>query len=162
MTHDIRNEDWYRTAYAAACQRHPDDLDQLGSPQHLHFERVALRLLRLFPEATRGQVEAALLHDALEPGAGPPVDLAGLGVTDEAIRIIERITLPADGRTYLQYIADLAASGDIAAVQVKLADNLDATEVYSSRPTRAAQAMIEDTYNPSRRILQDALIRNAS
>lgn len=152
---------WFRAAMAFVRVRHGDRQDALGAPYYRHFERVAERLIRLFPAATRGQIEAALLHDLLEPG-GDPVDLAALDLDPEAVRIIRLITLPTDGRSYLQYAADLAASGDVPAIQVKLADNLDATEFYSTRAEAAAQRMMLDQYDPTRRILQNALIAAAA
>lgn len=159
MTTDVPSQDWYRSAVAFVRQRHAGKRDALGAPYHLHFERVAARLLRLFPTATRGQIEAALLHDALEPGDGKIADLGALGLDPEAVRIIAAITLPQDGRSYVQYIADLAATGDVPSVQVKLADNLDATEFYSSRPSLEARAVLRDRYDPCRLLLQAALIR---
>ncbi len=161
MTSPVHDQDWYRAAIALVRQRHGGKTDALGHPYHLHFERVADRLMRLFPRASRGQVEAALLHDALEPGAGTPLDIAAIGLDEEAVRIIRHITLPTDGRSYLQYVADLAATGDVAAVEVKLADNLDATEFYSTRTDAAAMALLADRYDPSRRLLQQALIDHA-
>jgi len=161
MTHEVQGQDWYRNLLKVVEETHRGETDKLGNAQSEHFERVTLRLLRLFPQATRGQVEASMLHDALEPGR-PAIDLEAAGVTEEAVRILKLITLPTDGRTYLQYMEDLGDTNDVAAIQVKLADNLDATEIYSSLTTREAQHMVEGVYNPSRRILQDALIRNAS
>ena len=161
MSHAIEDQDWYRTARDSVRQRHVGKVDKLGAPYHDHFERVAQRLLRLFPNASRAQVEAALLHDALEPGESDAEALARLGVSPEGIAIVQRISLPRDDRSYLQYAADLAASGDVAAIEVKLADNLDATEFYSTRATAEALKMITDQYDPSRRILQEGLIRAA-
>ena len=78
-------------------------------------------------------MQAALLHDALEPKGCSIEELLAHGVTAEAIAIIHHISLPQDGRSYLAYIQDLAGSGDVAAIQVKLADNLDAVEFYATR-----------------------------
>jgi (p)ppGpp synthase/HD superfamily hydrolase len=160
VTDAVHDQQWYGAALAFVRSRHQGRLDALGAPYYQHFERVAHRLVRLFPNATRGQIEAALLHDVMEP-ADVPVDLTSLDLDSEAARIIARITLPTDGRSYLQYAADLAASGDVAAIQVKLADNLDATEFYSTRPDPSAQHLVLEQYDPTRRILQDALIAAA-
>jgi (p)ppGpp synthase/HD superfamily hydrolase len=154
----IENEEWFRRARDEVRVRHTGKTDKLGAPYHEHFERVADRLLRLFPAATRPQVEAALLHDALEPGGTTEANLEAIGVTPEALRILRHITLPTDGRSYLQYIADLAATGDREAIEVKLADNLDATEYHSTRATTESRALMAETYDPSRLMLQDALI----
>ena len=55
-------------------------------------------------------------------------DLAVQQLVD--LTVIERITLAADGREYLEYSCGLARSGDTAAIEVKLADNLDAVDVF--------------------------------
>ena len=120
-----RQEGWYRAAWALVLERHADGTDKLGRPMIEHFERVAQRLLDQFPQASPAQIQAALLHDALEPGGFEPDKLRERGVFDDAIRMIERISLPKDGRTYLQYAADLAASGDLEAVAVGLHEALD-------------------------------------
>ena len=69
-------------------------------------------------------------------------------MTPEALRILRHITLPTDGRPYLQYIADLGATGDREAIEVKLADNLDATEYHSTRATAESRAIMAETYDP--------------
>jgi len=153
----VQDQPWYLAAMTFVRTRHNGRVDALGAPYYQHFERVAHRLMRLYPQATRGQIEAALLHDMLEPD-GQPEALDALHLDPEAVRILGRITLPTDGRSYLQYAADLAASGDVAAIQVKLADNLDATEFYSTRSDAAAQKMVLDQYDPARRILQSGLV----
>ena len=158
MTRPTEAQDWFRRARDEVRARHAGKTDKLGAPYHEHFERVADRLLRLFPHATRAQIEAALLHDALEPGNTDAAALTALGVTEDAVRILRRITLPTDGRTYLQYVADLGATTDREAIEVKLADNLDATEYHSTRTDPASRVAMQDIYDPSRRMLQDALI----
>ncbi len=158
MTRGIEGEDWYCRARDEMRVRHAGKTDKLGAPYHAHFERVADRLLRLFPAASRPQVEAALLHDALEPGGTTIAALEAIGVTPEALRILRHITLPTDGRSYLQYISDLGETGDREAIEVKLADNLDATEYHSTRASAESRAIMAETYDPSRLMLQDALL----
>ncbi len=152
---------WYRRTLAFVMERHAGKTDALGWPYYQHFERVAARLVRLYPKASRAQIEAALLHDALEPGGPGPVDLDGLELDPATAAIIRRITLPTDDRDYLTYAAELAATGDVPAIEVKLADNLDATEYYGSRSDAKAQALAVERYDATRRILQSALIAAA-
>src|SRR5690606_11422558 len=92
-----QTEPWFRTVFAFVKKRHDGKTDELGRPYYQHFERVANRLVMRFPGASPAQVQAALLHDAFEPGGTEPAALRANGASDEAIRIIERITLPTDG-----------------------------------------------------------------
>jgi len=153
----VKSEAWYQATLAFVQKRHLGKVDKLGWPYYQHFERVADRLVRLFPEATPAQVQAALLHDALEPGECSVEELQVEGIVSEAIAIIQRISLPQDGRTYLEYVRDLVGSGHVAAIQVKLADNLDAVEFYSTRTDSESKNVLETRYDPSRKMLQDGL-----
>jgi (p)ppGpp synthase/HD superfamily hydrolase len=154
----VKSEAWYQETLAFVQKRHLGKADKLGWPYYQHFERVADRLIRLFPQATPAQVQAALLHDALEPGECSIEDLQAQGIVPEAIAIIQRISLPQDGRAYLEYVRDLVGSGDVAAVQVKLADNLDAVEFYSTRTDSESKRILETRYEPCRKMLQDGLL----
>ena len=153
----VKSEPWYRSTLAFVQKRHEGKVDKLGWPYYQHFERVADRLIRLFPDASQAQIQAALLHDALEPGECSAEELKTEGIVSDAIAIIQRISLPQDGRTYLEYVRDLVASGDVAAVKVKLADNLDAVEFYSTRTDPESKQILETRYEPSRKMLQEGL-----
>lgn len=148
---------WYQAAWALVLERHTDHRDKLDRPMVEHFARVAARLLALYPAATPAQVQAALLHDAFEPGGYPEDELQRRGVLPDAIRMIRRITLPTDARTYLQYAADLAATNDVEAVQVKLADNLDAIDLFSTIGTPEALQRVQKQYLPSKAVLTSVL-----
>lgn len=153
-----RTEPWYVAALELVKKNKAGKRDQLDRPYHEHFERVTDHLLVRFPRATPAQVQTALLHDAFEPDVN--IDEATLrahGVFDEAIAMIRRLTLPTDGRSYLQYIADLCASGDRAAMEVKLADNTDAFDLLRAIGTPEMLEMLETTYKPSRAMLEQAL-----
>jgi (p)ppGpp synthase/HD superfamily hydrolase len=152
-----REQAWYQRALAYVVARHAGKTDPFGEPTWRHFERVASRLCARFPAASRAQVEAALVHDALEPDGVTPDALRAAGITEAAIALVRRITLPTDGRDYLQYVADLVASGDLAAIAVKLADNLDALDVYARLDGAAARDLLEHRYKPSRALLEAAL-----
>ncbi|MBV9783557.1 MAG: hypothetical protein JO264_07025 [Acidisphaera sp.] len=152
-----KSEPWYVRTLDLVKRRHEPRLDKVGRPYYQHFERVADRLLQAVPDATPAQVQAALLHDALEPGEMSPSELRDNGIDDETIRIIQAITLPTDGRDYLQYINDLAATRDVYAIQVKLADNADAIANYQADASDAAKEMLERRFLPSRQILLQAV-----
>jgi len=153
----VKSEAWYKSTLAYVQKRHHGKTDKLGWPYYQHFERVADRLIRLFPEASQAQVQAALLHDALEPGESSIEELQSAGIDPEAIAIIKRISLPQDGRSYLEYVKDLVDTRDVAAVQVKLADNLDAVEFYSTRTDPSSKHLLDTRYEPSRKMLQEGL-----
>ena len=147
----------YAGAFMLIERRHAGEQDKLGRPMADHFPRVARRLIDRFPAATQAQIQAALLHDAFEPGGYTASELTAHGITDEAIRMIRGITLPVDARTYLQYAADLAASGDTEAVMVKLADNLDAIDLFTAIGTPEALSRVQRQYLPSKAILESVL-----
>jgi (p)ppGpp synthase/HD superfamily hydrolase len=152
-----KSEPWYVATLDLVKQRHNGKQDKMGRPYYQHFERVADRLLQGVPNATRAQTLAALLHDALEPGEMTLEELRGSGIDDEVIVLIQLITLPTDGRSYLQYIADLAATRNIAAIQVKLADNADAIANHEADGSPQAKQTLEETYLPSRKMMLQAL-----
>lgn len=153
----VRDRPAYARALALVHQRHAGQLDPAGLPKPEHFERVAARLVRLFPAATDAQLQAALLHDVFEPGGLERQHLLNAGIAHEALRIVERITLPGDGSDYLEYACGLAMGGDIAAIQVKLADNLDAVDLLLANGGPAARKLLQTCYWPSSAVLLNAL-----
>lgn len=153
----IESQPWYLQTLELVKRKHAGRQDQFGRDYYEHFVRVGRHLLERFPQATPDQVQAALLHDAFEPdGALDETTLRSHGVTPRAIEIIRRITLPTDGRSYLDYIRDLCASGDTESIQVKLADNIDAFAVFGALGTAEAKEMIERQYVPARGMLEVA------
>lgn len=141
--------DWYTTAWALIEARHADKVDRLQRPSSEHFPRVMLRLLTLNPHASTDQLQAALLHDALEPGHYTESELLDKGVLPRAVQMIQRISLPQDDRTYLQYIEDLAASDDAEAKEVKLADNYDAYDLFLLVGSLEGIERVRTQYHPS-------------
>ena len=153
----ILDEPWYRSALAFVQRRHEGKLDKAGKPYYQHFERVSDSVRRMFPHATRSQIEAALLHDALEPNGCSVEEMRKAGIQAESIAIIRRITLPTDGRSYLKYVEDLVASGDVKAIEVKLCDNIEAYNSYKDATDPAGQSLFKERYVPSRRMMEEAL-----
>lgn len=140
---------WYSEAWALIEARHAGKVDRLQRPSSDHFPRVMLRLLSLNPYASTAQLQAALLHDALEPGHYTRRQLLDKGVLPQAVQIIERISLPQDGRSYLQYIDDLAASDNVEAKEVKLADNYDAYDLFLMVGSLEGVERVRTQYHPS-------------
>lgn len=153
----IKDLPWYKLAWELVLQRHQGHKDRLDRPMEEHFIRVSNRLMRMFPQSNPAQLQAALLHDALEPGGYTEEQLQSAGVTTEALRIIRNITLPTDDQSYLDYARDLAKSGDRAAIQVKLADNQDAVDLFTAVGGEEGKRRIQDQYKPSITILVQAL-----
>lgn len=153
-----RDQAWYRCAWDLIQDHHRTTADDpLKRPAVMHFPRVMQRLLCLQPAATVPQLQAALLHDALEPGHYVEDDLRTRGVHPDALRMISRISLPQDGRSYLEYISDLANSDDTEAKEVKLADNYDAYDLYLRVGTEKGLGRVQNQYHPSVLRLRTAL-----
>ncbi|MCK8784008.1 HD domain-containing protein [Roseomonas sp. NAR14] len=148
-----------RPAWHLAQRLHAGQIDKGGVPYLGHLERVARRLVALFPDAGPAEIQAALLHDAIEDTAATAEMLRAAGIAPEAVAMVERLTRDR-AVPYLDWIRALAASGDRGALRVKLADNLD-----NSDPARPAipggAAMLRDRYLPARAILERALGRAA-
>ena len=89
------DQPWYRDALALARRLHAGQVDKIGRPKAEHVERVARRLVELFPDATPEQVQAALLHDTLEDCNTTPVRLVLEGIVPEVVELVERLTPPA-------------------------------------------------------------------
>jgi (p)ppGpp synthase/HD superfamily hydrolase len=146
---------WYRDTLALARRLHAGQVDKVGQPKVEHVERVARRLVELFPDATADQVQAALLHDTLEDCDTTPVRLVLDGIEPEVVELVERLT-HQPGVPYLDYIRALAASGDIGAIRVMLADNLDNAD--PERPDfPGRERLMAEKYIPARAILETAL-----
>lgn len=169
----VPRESWYVDLVRLLDSRHGDEKDRLGRPWRQHFERVALRLIFRCPGASKGQIQAALLHDALMAGGGGHAFLDEVGVEPEAVRIIERTTPPphgdyfraleaitlADNAIYADYVEALVASGDEAALHMKLADFQDTCDMLGATSVPELKAQLRDRYAPARDRLAAVLDR---
>ena len=167
----IPDAGWYRALLDAVQAQQAGVTDRLGRPWAEHFERVALRTLFRNPAATRAQMEAALLHDAFMDRGGGEAMLASLGVGAAAIEMIRVTTPPPDAdfyrnfeavgpaecERYLDYVSALAASGNRAAIEMKLADISDTIDACRTGATPVLIEQYRSRYEPSRRILEAAL-----
>lgn len=153
--------------------RHAGATDLNGRPWAEHFRRVALRLCLRYPQPNRDQLEAALLHDALMAGGGGRARMEALGLSAAAMEIV-RVTTPPpnadyyrdyravtaeDDAGYLDYIRGLVASGNIAGVEMKLADVCDTIDQMRVRRDPQIVHQVPNRYEPSRAMLEDGLDR---
>jgi (p)ppGpp synthase/HD superfamily hydrolase len=58
----------YLRAHELAAQIHEGQTDKAGRPYIERCERVARNLMRRWPEASKDEIQAALLHDVIEDG----------------------------------------------------------------------------------------------
>lgn len=167
----IPTEAWYSDRLKLVEEEHRGVLDRIGRPWYQHFERVALRLIFRNPKASRAQIEAAIMHDALMAGGKGRGFLESIGLQPEAIAIIELTTppphgnyfrdfeaiTPADNAIYLDYIRGVVASGNRAAIQVKLADIRDTIEAFEESSLPVLKGQLRDRYRPSAELLAAAV-----
>jgi hypothetical protein len=167
----VPTEPWYTRILGAVAEQQAGITDYVGRPWAQHFERVALRTIFRNPNATRPQLEAALLHDAFMDRGGNQPMLDALGIAPEAIEIIELTTPPpnadyyrdfsqigpAECDLYLDYIRGLIASGHRPAIEMKLADIQDTIDACRLGQTDLLAGQFTHRYEPSRRLLEAAL-----
>lgn len=167
----VPTDAWYHERLRLVREEHGDTPDRIGRPWYQHFERVALRTMFRCPDASRAQIEAALMHDALMAGGKGRGFLEGIGLLDEAIEIIELITPPphgnyfrdfeaitaADNAVYLDYISGVVASGNTRAIHVKLADIRDTIDAFQASSSPVLKGQLRDRYRPSMDLLAAAV-----
>lgn len=158
----MQNEAWFRDTLEFARTLHQGQVDKAGAPYWMHLERVAHRLMERFPDATKAQLQAALLHDAIEDAGVTADDLRAAGVEEEAIAAIRLVSrnLNPEG-SYLDWIGRIAASGNVTAIRVKLADNLDNSDPARVAALPAGPRMVAEKYAPARAILERAILEQA-
>ena len=107
---------------------HRGQKDLGGKPYWKHPVRVMARLGR---SATIVEKHAALLHDVIEDTGTTFQDIERAGFHADVLAVVELLTCPGT-LTYQRYIKRLIASGNAAALRVKLADlgdNMDGRRI---------------------------------
>ncbi len=114
-----------------AFKLHQGQKDHSGQDYILHPERVVNNVTKMFPNADEETIIAAWLHDTIEDCFinDKQVDqeyLKQQGVPKKSIKMIDLVTKPVgDTRKYDEVIDDLAKTGNVGAIMVKIADNGD-------------------------------------
>lgn len=151
-----------------AAAAHAGQTDKAGGPYIDHCRRVAERVRGLLAEpsappldaAERADIEAAaLLHDVLEDTATTEAELRAAGISARAVAIVHRLTHP-QSVPYQPWIESIAASGDVGAILVKLADNADnADQTRLGRLPEAEAERLRRKYAEARATLLRGLAR---
>lgn len=148
-------------AAALAARLHAGQTDKAGRPYIEHLARVAAILTRRWPDATRDEIDAAWLHDSLEDTEATEASLLAAGMSRETIRIVRAVTRP-EGSAYLAWIGELADSGDVSVLRVKLADNEDNRDPARVAALPGAAERVATRYEPARALLETGLAKVGS
>jgi len=125
-------------AKALATKLHDGQMDHSGKPYIFHPTRVVKNLLQICPNAHPDVIMACWLHDTIEDCNINEDYLRQLRFSENCIAMIKAVTKPEnDDRDYDQVINDLIATGNIGAMLIKIADNMD-----NLHPDRIADLMI--------------------
>lgn len=101
---------------------HAGQFDKGGRP---YWEHPVSVMYRLPADATDEEKQVALLHDVLEDTDITTSDLLAAGYSIAVVTNVNRLTRKPNGPDYLDWIRSIAASGNRAAIRVKIADNED-------------------------------------
>ena len=130
-------------------------LDKGGKPYADHCVRVALDIKS--QGAPNDVVEAAMLHDVIEDVAGWDADrLRDHGFSIRTVSLVEALSRPA-GSAYMDWIRQIAASGDEWLIRIKLADNKDNSGPARIEALPPNERGIVDRYKRAREILERGL-----
>lgn len=165
------DDDRWRRHIAELETFHAGATDLTGRPWSEHFRRVATRLCLRYPKPDRDQLEAALFHDALMARGGGLARLEALGLSPAAIEIVRvttpppnadyyrdfRAVTPEDDVGYLVYVRTLVGSGNIAAIEMKLADVCDTIDQMRVQRDPLIVPQVPNRYEPSRALLESGL-----
>lgn len=124
-----------------AADLHAGQIDRLGSPYVGHVARVAGHLLRLWPDIADDILHAAWLHDAVEDTGIGPDDIRRRGYSEATVGVVLALSR-TEGEIYERYIDRLIATGDAAALKLKIADltdHLDPVRLARLEPEQAAR-----------------------
>lgn len=112
------------STYDLIKKAHEGQKDKSGVDYYVHCVSVMNRLPK---DASDDERMAALLHDVLEDTTLTEHDLVHLGYSADVIDIVKLLSRPqgANKKAYLDWIKDIAASGNRRAIRIKIADNED-------------------------------------
>ena len=130
--------------------------DKGGAPYAGHCLRV---MAGLPATATEDERHAALLHDALEDTPLEVGDLEWRGYSKRTIDLVIMLSRPkGPGRpSYMDWIRQIAATGDSGLIAIKLADNADNSDPARIAQLPPEQQSIADRYARARKILEAAI-----
>lgn len=117
-------------------------------------------VMGLLPDDVPDDVRhAAMLHDVIEDTNVTVADLRAAGYSDATIEIVQLVTRPTgpDRQTYLDWIRSIAATGNVGAMQVKLADNQHNADPIRISMLPPQKQSIGQRYQRSMRIIKAAL-----
>jgi (p)ppGpp synthase/HD superfamily hydrolase len=153
---------------ALIARAHAKQTDKAGKPYVEHLMRVYHRLKQKrssvpdhlpSPEDWEQVLHAGLLHDILEDTPYTADDLRALGYAEAVIGRVEIVTRRESERlTYPEKIRQIAGTGDIGAILIKLADNEDNSDPQRVRALPDGRALVQ-RYEASKQILCGALER---
>ena len=121
-----------------------DKVDKGGNPYFMHLLKVYSKVDNYLEKC------CALLHDVVEDTDVTYDDLRGVGFNDEIIEILTILT-KNKGEDYRKYIERIISSGNIHALNIKLADlthNMDITRIKN--PSVNDYERINKRYLPAR------------
>lgn len=134
-------------------QAHAGQLDKGGEEYWLHPFGV---MNGLGEGATDEERLIALLHDVIEDTDVTADDLRQRGYSEDVVRSVERLSRP-DGIAYMDWIRSIAASGDRAAIRVKIADNEHNSSHERNAKLPEGERGIIHRYQRSLKILRAAI-----
>lgn len=121
-------------AHGFALSAHAGQLDKGGQPYIRHLERVGNLALGRAGHAKMvdhlaidplAVMQAAILHDVLEDTPRTAADLRASGFAPDIIETVTLLTKPAARTAYSERVARVIASGNLAAILIKMSDNED-------------------------------------
>jgi len=107
-----------------AEERHEGQLRKGGERFFNHVQRVAKKVQMVNPTATA--IAAAYLHDVVEDGRATFAEISHL--FGEEVSNIVRLLTRREKDSYEVYVMKIAKSGNLPAMQIKMADNEDNLE----------------------------------
>ena len=129
-------------------------VDKGGKPYVDHCLRVEARLPAWVTDDARC---AAVLHDVIEDTPITREELLGLGFSERAVWIVDKLSRKPEDGSYMEWIRSIAATGDAELIAIKLSDNLDNSDPARIAALPPEQRDISKRYERARRILEPAL-----